>query len=455
MTWQSIADSVTWFYLAYFAALGVGCFLLHACSLLEVPRQLEVGLPELLPRPHSGYEPPVSVIVTAYHAKEKVTAAIHAILKLEYPEFEVVVVNDGSSAGTLEALIREFSLVRFPVADRRRLETKHVHGIYRSSRHPNLRVIDKEDGGKADAANAGINAARYPLVCVVDADSILERSSLRRVVLPFLTERNTIAAGGCVRIADGCDVRSGFLEDVGLPRKVLPMAQVVEYLRSFLFGRLGWAPLNAVPIVSGSFGVFRTESLVSAGGYRQDTMGEDMELVMRLHRLNRLAGKAYRISFILSPVCWKDAPASADALRDQRIRWQRGLAESLARNRELLFHRRGGAPGWLMFPFMVVFELLRPLIELSGYAFMLIGVLLGFVSVPVFWSFLLLVVSLGVLLSISALLLEEVSCHIYTRRGNLFSLVCMAIVENFGYHQLVLWWRLQGIYQWATRSAAR
>ena len=455
MSWQAVADIATWFFLAYFAALGVGSFLLHACSLLEVPRQLEVGLPELLPRPHSGYEPPVSVIVPAYHAKEKVSATVHAILKLEYPEFEVVVVNDGSSPGMLEALIREFALVRFPVADRRRIDTRAVHGVYRSSRFPTLRVIDKDDGGKADAANAGINAARYPLVCVVDADSILERSSLRRVVLPFLTERNTIAAGGCVRIADGCEVRGGFLEDVGLPRKVLPMAQVVEYLRAFLFGRLGWAPMNAVPVVSGTFGVFRTEALVAAGGYRQDTVGEDMELVMRLHRLNRIAGKPYRISFLLNPVAWKAAPASATALRDQRIRWQRGLGESLSRNRELLFHKRGGAPGWLMMPFMVLFELFGPLIELSGYLFMVVGVLCGFVSPPVFWSFLLLVVSLGMLLSISALLLEEVSCHIYTRRGNLFALVCMAIVENFGYHQLVLWWRLQGIYQWATRSVTR
>jgi cellulose synthase/poly-beta-1,6-N-acetylglucosamine synthase-like glycosyltransferase len=451
MNWQSVADAAAWFYLAYFAALGVGSFLLHACSLLEVPRQLEVGLPELLPRPHSGYEPPVSVIVPACAETKRVTASVHALLRLEYPEFEVIVVNDGTSAGTLEALIREFSLVRFPGADRRQIETLHVHGVYRSSSYPNLRVLDKDSGGKADASNAGINAARYPLVCIVEPDSILERSSLRRVVMPFLSDRNTIATGSCVRVADGCELRNGFVEGVGLPRRILPMAQVVEYLRSFLFGRLGWAPMNAVPIVSGSFGVFRKESLVSAGGYREDTPGEDMELVMRLHRLNRLAGRPYRIAFLVSPVCWKTAPASADVLRDQRIRWQRGLGESLARNRELLFHRRGGAAGWLMYPFMVMFELLGPLIELTGYLFMITGFALGFVSPAAFWSFLLLVVSLGVLLSISALLLEEISCHAYRRPGNLFALVSMAIVENFGYHQLVLWWRVQGFFQWATR----
>jgi cellulose synthase/poly-beta-1,6-N-acetylglucosamine synthase-like glycosyltransferase len=455
MNWQAIADVAAWFYLVYFAVLGVGSFLLHACSLLEVPRQLEVGLPDLLPRPHSGYEPPVSVVVPACAETRKVTSAVHAFLQLEYPEFEVIVVNDGTSAGTLEALIREFSLVRFPGADRRQIEARHVHGVYRSSSYPNLRVIDKDDGGKADATNAGINAARYPLVCIVDPDSILERTSLRRMVLPFLSDKHTIAAGSCVRVADGCEVRGGIVEEVGLPRKVLPMAQVVEYLRFFLFGRLGWAPLNAVPVVSGEFGVFRKESLVAAGGFRQDAPGEDMELVMRLHRLNRLAGRPYRIAFLVSPVCWKAAPASAKVLREQRIRWQRGLGESVARNRDLLFHRRGGAAGWLMLPFMVVFELLGPLIELSGYLFMVLSLVLGFVSAAQFWSFLLLVVSLGMLLSMSSLLLEEISCHTYRRPGNLLAMACMAIVENFGYHQLVLWWRLQGFFQWATRRVAR
>jgi cellulose synthase/poly-beta-1,6-N-acetylglucosamine synthase-like glycosyltransferase len=454
MTWQAVADFVAWFFMAYFVVLGVSYFVLNACSLLELPRQLEAGLPDLLPRPHSGYEPPVSVIVPAYNEEATFTAAIRSILRLDYPEFEIIVVNDGSRDRTLEALIREFSLVPFPEAYRQRIETRAIRGIHRSTAHPNLRVIDKENGGKADAINAGINAARYPLVCIVDADSILERRSLRQVVLPFLIEPHTIAAGGCVRIANGCEVRGGFLDKVGLPRNLLAMAQVVEYLRAFLFGRLGWAPMNSVPIISGAFGVFRKEAVVAAGGYRSDTLGEDMELVMRLHRLNRMAGHPYRVAFQIKPVCWTDAPESTRVLRNQRIRWQRGLGESLAHNRELLFHARGGAAGWLMFPFMVTFELLGPLVELSGYLFMVVGFASGFISAAVFWSFLLLAVSLGILLSLSALLLEEISCHTYVRRGNLLALVCMAIAENFGYHQLVLVWRLQGFFQWATRAPA-
>jgi len=455
VNWQVVVDVAAWFYLVYFAAFGACNLLLNACSLFELPRQLEAGLPGLLPRPHERYEPPVSVIMPAFNEEATIAAAVRSILQLEYPELEVIVVNDGSRDGTLEALTREYSLVPFPEAYRRQIECEPVHAVYRSTTHPNLRVIDKDNGGKSDASNAGINAARYPLVCIVDADSILERGSLRQVVLPLLTEPHTIAAGGCVRIVNGCEVRGGLLEKIGLPRQFLPLAQVVEYLRGFLFGRLGWAPMNAVPIVSGAFGVFRRQAVIDAGGYLRDTLGEDMELILRMHRVNRLAGRPYRIAFLVNPVCWTDAPDSPGELRGQRIRWQRGLGESLMHNRGLLFHPRGGAAGWLMFPFMVLFELLGPVVELSGYVFMIAGFAFGFISAAAFWSFMLLAISIGALLSISALLLEEISCQTYRRPGNLFKLICMAIAENFGYHQLVLVWRLEGFYQWATSAPAK
>jgi cellulose synthase/poly-beta-1,6-N-acetylglucosamine synthase-like glycosyltransferase len=318
-----------------------------------------------------------------------------------------------------------------------------------------VRVVDKENGGKADATNAGVNVARNPLVCVIDADSILERSSLRRVVIPFLSERRTIVAGGSVRIANGSTVRGGFLEKVGVPRNILALLQVLEYLRAFLFGRAGWAPLNAVPIISGAFGVFRKEVLVEAGGYRSDSLGEDMELIMRLHRLNRLAGRPYRIAFLIEPVCWTDAPESLGVLRKQRIRWQRGLGESLTQNRALLLHRRGGAAGWLMFPFMLVFELLGPLVELGGYAFMIAGFTFGFISPSVFWSFIALAIALGLMLSASALFLEEIACHVYKRPTQWLALAGAAVLENFGYHQLVLLWRLQGLWQWLVGAPTR
>jgi len=454
MSWASVTDAVAWVSLIYFVTLAAAYLLVNACALLELPRQREALVASLVPRPHSGFEPPVSVIMPAYNEEMTIAASVGSILQLEYPELEVIVVNDGSRDGTLEALRNDLELVPFPEAYRRRLASKPVRGVYRSTRFPNVRVIDKENGGKADASNAGVNAARYPLICVVDADSILERSSLRTVVLPFLSDPRTVAAGGCVRIANGSTVRGGFLEDVGLPRKMLPLLQVLEYLRAFLFGRLAWAPFNAVPIISGAFGAFRKEALVEAGGYRTDTMGEDMELVMRLHRRNRLARRPYRITFLINPICWTDAPESLGVLRNQRIRWQRGLAESLSLNRSLLLHPRGGAAGWLMFPFLIVFELLGPIVELGGYLFMIAGFAFGFISAAVFWSFMALAVCIGLMLTASALLLEEISCHVYKRPSHLLTLAAASLIENLGYHQLVLLWRLQGFWRWLVRAPA-
>ena len=455
MTWDRLIDGAQGFFLLYFAGLNLGYLALNAFSLLALPRALESRLLALLPRAQSGYEPPVSLIVPAHNEEATIASSVRSMLQLEYPELEVVVVNDGSRDGTLEALQREFALVPYPEAYWRRIETRPVRAIYRSTRHPNLRVIDKENGGKADALNAGINAARFPLVCNVDADSILERGSLRRVVVPFLEDPRTIASGGTVRIANGCEVRSGFLEKVGLPSNMLALLQIVEYLRAFLFGRLGWSPLNAVLIISGAFGVFRKDVLVAVGGYRHDTIGEDMELIVRLHRLHRVGRRPYRIAFLPDPICWTEAPETLKVLRSQRTRWQRGLAESLMHNRGLLFHPRGGAPGWLAFPFMLAFELLAPLIEVAGYLFIGLGFAFGVIGASAFWTFMLLAIALGMMLSASALLLEEISFHIYKRPRELFMLAVVAIIENFGYRQLNSLWRLQGLWLWAMGKPVR
>jgi cellulose synthase/poly-beta-1,6-N-acetylglucosamine synthase-like glycosyltransferase len=251
-----------------------------------------------------------------------------------------------------------------------------------------------------------------------------------------------------VRIANGCEVEGGFMTRVALPRNPLALLQVVEYLRAFLFGRLGWAPMNAVLIISGAFGVFRRESVVAAGGYRHDTVGEDMELVVRLHLKHRLERKPYRIHFVPDPICWTEAPESLRVLKGQRVRWQRGLAESLSLNLALLFHPRGGAPGWLAFPFMAVFEWMGPMIEVAGYLFMALAYAFGLVSGEALVVFLLVAFGFGLLLSVSALLLEEVSFQIYPGLKPLPVLLATALLENLGYRQLNSSWRLWGLLRW-------
>ena len=456
MTWRDAVDAAQAFLIAYFAAINLGYLALNALSAFELRKRLEERLLGLLPRAYSPYELPVSIVVPAYNEAATICTSVRSMLQLEYPELEVIVVNDGSADATLQELSREFELAPFPEAYRRRLPSAPVRGVYRSARFPNLRVIDKENGGrKADAANAGINAARYPLVCIVDADTVLERSSLRRAAAPFLHQPETIAVGGTVRIANGCEVRDGFLEAVGLPARMLPLFQVMEYMRSFLFGRLGWAALNAVPIVSGAFGLFRREAVVAAGGYNAQTLGEDMELVLRLHRLHRLGRRRYAIAFPPDPICWTEAPESLAVLRNQRTRWQRGLGESLWLNRALICHPRGGALGWLALPYMIAFEWAAPLIEVAGYVVMTAAFLLGVVAGEAFWIFMLLAISAGMLVSMSALFLEEMSLHMYKRPRELAALIAVALIENFGYRQLTALWRLQGLWQTATGASAR
>lgn len=450
MTQRLMIDFTTWFILAYFAALNGGYLLLNLLSLVSLLRKLQERVVDELPQVFSGLEPPISILVPAFNEEASIAASVASMLQLTYPEFEVIVINDGSKDGTLDVLKREFQLELFPQAVNTRLETRPLRGIYRSSLHGNLRVIDKENGGKADSLNAGINVARHPLFCGVDADSILARDSLHRVIRPFLRDPRVVASGGTVRVANGCEIEGGFLTRVGLPRNPWALFQVVEYLRAFLFGRLGWSQLNAMLIISGAFGVFKTDVVVAAGGYRPKTIGEDMELVVRIHRMLREQGVDYRIEFVPDPVCWTEAPEDRQTLRNQRIRWQRGLSESLAPHLRLMFSPRGGPPGWIAFPFMVAFEWLGPLVELGGYVFMAFAYAFDLVSWDAVQVFLLLAIGLGILLSASGLLLEELAFHIYPRAGQLALLALVVVAENFGYRQLNSWWRLVGLYRWAT-----
>jgi cellulose synthase/poly-beta-1,6-N-acetylglucosamine synthase-like glycosyltransferase len=447
-----LTDFVTWFVFCYFIALNGGYLALNAIAL----RALRVKGQELfiadLPRAYSGLEPPVSILVPAYNEEATIAASVRSMLQLTYAEFEIIVVNDGSRDGTLDVLKREFALLPFPEAYRRQIPTAEVRGIYRSTRYPNVRVIDKVNGGKADSLNAAINVSRYPLVCGVDADSILQRDSLAKVTEPFLRDPTVVAAGGTVRVANGCTVSGGFLTSVGLPKNIWALFQVVEYLRAFLFGRLGWSSMNGMLIISGAFGVFRKDAVVLAGGYRRDTIGEDMELVVRMHRLLREKRQPYRIEFVPDPVCWTEAPEDYRTLKNQRIRWQRGLAESLNANWGLPFSRNGGVPGWVAFPFMLLFEWLGPLVEIGGYVFMIWAYFSGMISWDAFGAFLFVAIGLGILLSASGLLLEEMSFHIYPRGRQLLMLGLVVILENFGYRQLNSVWRLTGLWRWAMQK---
>ena len=392
----------------------------------------------------TGGAPPITLISPAYNEEATLEEAVRSLLSLNYPDFEVLVCNDGSTDGTLEFLTQRFNLEpvdRVPMGE---IPTAPVRGTYRSRRYKNLWVLDKENGGKADALNAGINYCRSALFCAMDADTLLERDSLLRVVRPFLEDSSTVAAGGIIRIANGCTIKQGQVEKVGLPQNLLARFQVLEYLRAFLSGRMGWDALDSTLIVSGAFGIFDRSLVVATGGYSTDTVGEDTELVVRLHRHCRENKVPYKIGFVPDPVAWTECPETLAGLGRQRDRWQRGLLESLLRHRVMLLNPRYGRLGVLAYPYFFFLEMLGPLVEGLGYVSFLVTLLAGRASTLYVIGFSGVAIVLGIVLSISAVCLEEVTFRRYPRKSDLVLLFIIGVLENFGYRQLNTLWRVRG-----------
>ncbi|HEU5041238.1 MAG TPA: glycosyltransferase [Gemmatimonadales bacterium] len=400
----------------------------------------------------SGLAPPISIVVPAYNEGKTILESVRSLLGLRYPRLEVVVVNDGSTDDTLERLIAEFGLQRTPRVYWQRIRSQPVRAIYWSPTWPGLWVLDKVNGRKADAANAGINLASAPYVCVVDGDSVLERDAMPAImhaILPRAAE--TVAAGGTIRIANGCEVAGSGVSRVRTPHGFLATTQVLEYLRAFLFGRMAWSELDSLLIVSGAFGVFRKDVVVEVGGFRHDTVGEDMDLVVRMHRHMRAAGRPYRVAFVPDPVCWTECPETIRGLRNQRERWQRGLGETLDHNREMLANRRFGRIGLFAVPYLMMFEYLAPLLEVAGFAILPVGWLLGLLDSSLFLLFVGVALAYGLCLSLVTLLLEELSFRRYREPRDLLRLAGAAVLENFGLRQLHSWWRLVALLTWRGR----
>jgi cellulose synthase/poly-beta-1,6-N-acetylglucosamine synthase-like glycosyltransferase len=393
----------------------------------------------------SPLTPGVSVLVPAFNEEPVIVDSVRSLLSLRYPRHEVIVVNDGSTDGTVAALTAAFDLAPVRRVLRDSIATASVHATYVSRTHRGLVVVDKENGGRSDALNAGVNAARYPYVCVIDADSLLEEDALLKVAKPILDDPNLLAAtGGTIRIANGCVVDHGRIVEVRLPKSRFATVQVLEYFRSFLVARVAWSRLNALGIISGAFGLFHRSVLETVGGYWTETVGEDFELTLRLHRYLRERGEPYRIAFISDPVCWTEAPTQFATLGRQRRRWQRGLWEGLRRHGRLIGRPRYGVLGLVAMPYFLVFEFLSPLFALLGIVVTTLWWLLGGLSVAYFAAFLAVSLGFGLLLTTAALALEEFSYQRYRRRGEVARLLAYAVLEQVGFRQLHDIWRLIG-----------
>ncbi|MEW6202454.1 MAG: glycosyltransferase [bacterium] len=395
-----------------------------------------------------AFLPKISILAPAYNEGLTITESISALLSIDYDDLEIIIINDGSRDETMEQLHDEFKLFPVERAVYKEIPSTTVKGIYKSALDERLLIIDKENGGKADSLNAGLNYARGQLYCGIDTDSLIEKDALSKLIHLYLQrEAKIVALGGIVRIANDCVVREGEVIEAHLPKKTVAAFQVMEYIRSFLFGRTGWSSLNSLLVISGAFGLFERKTVIEAGGYRTDTVGEDMELVVRLHRLIREQKRKYKILYIPDPICWTQAPETLKMLGRQRSRWQRGLIETIFHHWKMIGNPRYGLAGAVGMTYNLLFEVLGPFIEVIGTFVILISYFLGWLNINFVMLFIALAILFGVFMSLFSLLLEEFSLKRHKNTGDIIKLFLFAVAENFGYRQLNVWWRFKAIFE--------
>jgi cellulose synthase/poly-beta-1,6-N-acetylglucosamine synthase-like glycosyltransferase len=445
----SAAGGIAWVVIASGIAQTAVYLLQLVLAGYALSQRPPVARSSLLWHRYGEVAPPIALVIPAYNEQMNIVETVHSMLSLEYPNYEVVVVNDGSKDETLKRLIDGFGLVPFQRPHEESLVHEPIRGIYGSRTTERLVVVDKANGGKADAQNAGINVCRAPIFCVIDGDSILEPDALMRAVQPFIEDpERTIAVGGTIRIANNSIVESGRVKAIRLPRKILPLFQVMEYLRAFLMARLAWSRVNTLMLVSGAFGVFRRREVVAVGGFTKGSMGEDLDLIIKLHRHMIDQKKAYRIEFIPEPVCWTEAPETLSVLARQRSRWQRGALEVFFRYRRMLFNPRYGRIGFLGFGHILIVDVVGPVMEVLGYILMPLFWLLGVLSAEHLLAYTALVFVYGVFISVASLILEEAELKRFPRARDLAILTAVAVLENFGYRQINNFWRIKGYWQY-------
>jgi poly-beta-1,6-N-acetyl-D-glucosamine synthase len=399
----------------------------------------------------SEHAPFLSLIAPAYNEGMTIEENVKSLLSLNYNNYEVIVVNDGSKDHSMEILIRTYDLEEVQVDFDSRLETKPIRKLYKSRNkaYKKLIVVDKENGGKADALNVGLNIANYPYAVCIDVDCILDKDSLLKLAKPFLEShgKRVIATGGVVRIANQCVIQDGRLIEVNIPKKILPRIQVLEYLRAFLLGRMAWERLDGLLLISGAFGAFDKEIAMLAGGYNTKTVGEDMELVVRMRRYMLERDLPYTVSYIPDPLCWTEAPDSAAIFKKQRSRWMRGTIETLWIHRKMFLNPKYKMLGMVSVPYWTFFEFLAPFIEFMGLLITLIFVLLGILNWKFFFILLLFVYTFAAMFSVLALLSEELTYHKYHRLKDFFKLLGAALIEPLYFHPLAVYAALIGYWE--------
>ncbi|HND84183.1 MAG TPA: glycosyltransferase [Pseudobdellovibrionaceae bacterium] len=438
-------------FLGYFLYANSIYLVLLALAVVSVRKQIRMRpLIDLLQSGLPSFAPSISVIAPAYNEEKTIVESVRSLLLIHYSNFDIVIVSDGSKDGTVELLKSAFLMKEVELPYDGSLSSTTIRATYRSLLHPNLVLVDKLNGGKADALNVGIGFAPSQLICCVDSDSILEETSLIRVAAPFMEEPDTvIASGGTIRIANGATIKNGRVVDVQIPKSYLILVQIIEYTRAFLCGRIGWNTVNSTLVISGAFGLFNKARVIEVGGYRADCIGEDMDLVIRLHRHCRKNNYDYKIVFVPDPVCWTEVPSTLSVLKRQRDRWQRGLADSLRQNYQIFLNPSYGWIGFLAFPYLLLVELLGPVVEMLSLVYILSGVFFGTASPQSLALVLLASIFYSAVISMGSIVIEEIYFSKYGQVRQFLMLFFGSLLESLGFKQLTSFWRFLALFKYA------
>lgn len=453
MTAPDMFTFLEWSIILYFAGINTVYLFLILGALFQIRKQSYLQeLAESSGLLKSELHMTVSILVPAYNESGNIVESIESLLKLEYPTYEIIVVNDGSKDDTMDQLIRHFNLQKTELYFEQKIAHQPIRDVYITPELKTLKVIDKENGGKADALNAGLNISENDLVFSIDADSILEQDVLRKLIQPFIEHKNTVAAGGVVRVINGCKMENREIQNIHIPENFWAKLQSVEYLRAFLFGRVGWDSLKSLMIVSGAFGIFDRKAVLNVGGYLTDTVGEDIELIFRLHSYHLRNRINYQIRFLSDPICWTEVPEDYNSLKNQRNRWHRGLADSIWRHKYMLFNPRYRHIGLLVLPFFLFFELLGPLMLLASYAYLAAFLFFSAGNISFILLFFTVSILYGMVVSLTSVLSEEVTFNTYTSYRDIFQLTAYSFIENLGYRQIHSWWQIKGLFDFLKGS---
>jgi len=400
----------------------------------------------------SPYAPPVTILAPAYNEGNTIIENIRSLMSIHYSDFDVVVINDGSKDDSLEKIIAHYQLEKVDFVVNYVIPTKPVRGVYKSTNkaYSKLIVIDKENGGKADSLNAGINISSKKYFAGIDVDCVLEEDALLKMVKPILedSQNHVIATGGVIRIANSCTVKNGKIVEINLPKNLIARFQVIEYTRAFLMGRMAWSRLNGLLLISGAFGVFDRDIVMKAGGYDSNTVGEDMELIVRMRRYMIENKLKYKIVYIPDPLCWTEVPEKLRVLSRQRNRWTRGNMETLFKHMTLFFNPKYGNLGLLGHPYWFFFEWLAPIVETIGILYFILVLSMGSPDWPFFFLLLGFTYLFAVTFSAWAIIFEEFTFARYRRKRDVLRLLVISLIEPFFYHPLTVWFALRGNYDY-------